>query len=688
MISHLRSVLLLGSLALSTAVAQDVDRSRGAIPKSPPLVRWQRNLADAEAVAKATGRPLFLCVNMNFEPASERIAHDRYTNPDFAKLTEGFVCLIASPDRHTPRDHDEHGRRIPCPRFGCVTCGEHIAVEPDMFAKYFKGNRYAPRHMGVPVDGKPLFDIFLTNELSRIDTALQEHGKARTGGPSPFESNVREQEEAAYSAADRARRNKILELAASSQNRPYELIRLGLCDDDPGLRQLARRALVATATPSALGLILETLDDEADRDARKMLVPALVKVADDKPETALAKRVHEAMLRDPKVPVRAAWLKALQSAAVEEPAGTDEDLDARIEELSKEAMAKDAKAATFLALADANLRFARQRQAMGKDPQFLFQDARQAIEKAVAKDGKDTAAHALFAEIAQVTGDRAAAAEHARVALPALLAGGQAATPRAALVLQALAEGASRAIYDAEAKKAEWSGELLAEADAAYAILAAHPQATPALALAHTDLMSFLGLRGCARQAVTAALVRFPADAQLHERFRTLVTQARGVEGLTAAYAELGKSIDDHASLAWFTGFAELVVAESAKRQGDDKTAAAAYPRAVDAFLSSQQQNPGYAESASWYAAMGRAGQARVALDQGDAAAAAKLIAEGIKRMPAVAEREDGLGRTPLFTLKQILAKLVEAGNTDARAELERELAESVPEVWAKASGG
>lgn len=687
MISHAGFVLLFGSALLSAVAAQDVDRSRGAIPKQPPLVRWQRNLADAEAVAKATARPLLLCVNMNFEPASERLAHDRYTNQAFATLTEGFVCLIASPDRHTPRDYDEHGKRIPCPRFGCVTCGEHIAVEPDLFNKYFKGNRVAPRHMGVTVDGTQLFDIFLTNELTRIDAAMQQHGKARTGGPSPYESAVREQEEATYVAADRGQRAKLLQAAARSTYQPYDLIRLGLGDDDPGLRDLARQALVATATPAAQGLILQTLDDEPDRQARKALVPALLKVADDKPETVLAVKVHEAMLRDPKALAPEAWRQALANAAPEAAPDPDEDIDARIDELSKEAAGKDASAATYLALADANLRFARQRQAAGKDPQFLLQDACQAADKALAKDGKDAAAHALRAELAQLMGEREVAAEHARIALPALLAAGKAATTQAGLVLLGLAEGASRAVYDAEAKKAAWDGELLAEAHAAYDVLAAHPAATPAQALAHADLLAFLGLRGCARQAIVTGLQRFPADAALHERFRASITQARGVEGLTAAYADLAETVTDRASLEWFRGFAELVVAEHGKRQGDDRAAAAAYARAVDAFLASQQANPAYAESAAWYAAMGRAGQARVALDSGDAVAAAKLIAEGIKRLPGIAEREDGLGRTPLFTLKQILAKLGETNAEAARAELERELSSAAPQVWTKATG-
>ena len=85
---------------------------------------------------------------------------------------------------------------------------------------------------------------------------------------------------------------------------------------------------------------------------------------------------------------------------------------------------------------------------------------------------------------------------------------------------------------------------------------------------------------------------------------------------------------------------------------------------------------------------MAQAGRARVSLDLGDLAAAGKQIVEGIKRLPAVAEQEDGLGRTPLFTLKQILEQCAAKELVEVRGEIERELSTAVPEVWAKATGG
>ena len=83
--------------------------------------------------------PSWSCVNMDGEPASEHYAGIRYRQPEIAKLYEPYVCVIASVYRHNPRDYDDQGRRIPCPRFGCVTCGEHIAIESILYEKFFEG---------------------------------------------------------------------------------------------------------------------------------------------------------------------------------------------------------------------------------------------------------------------------------------------------------------------------------------------------------------------------------------------------------------------------------------------------------------------------------------------------------------------------------------------------------------------
>jgi len=137
-------------------------------------VYWQRSLDDALALCKATSRPLLIAVNMDGESASDRIVHEEYVDPAFVALTRHCVCLGASVFRHNARDHDDDGRRIPCPRFGGITCGEHMALEPQLWEKYLSdGDRVAPRHALVLASGKKAFDLSLCFDLKDIDRALE-----------------------------------------------------------------------------------------------------------------------------------------------------------------------------------------------------------------------------------------------------------------------------------------------------------------------------------------------------------------------------------------------------------------------------------------------------------------------------------------------------------------------------------
>ena len=139
----------------------------------PPQIHWMQSLDQARGVARATGRPLFLAVNMDGESACERIVREKYRDPEFVALTRRAVCLVSSIFRHTPRDFDDQGNRIACPRLGRVTCGEHMALEPSLYDEYFGGERIAPRHGFVTPAGKVVFDLFLLFDLTQVDSALK-----------------------------------------------------------------------------------------------------------------------------------------------------------------------------------------------------------------------------------------------------------------------------------------------------------------------------------------------------------------------------------------------------------------------------------------------------------------------------------------------------------------------------------
>ena len=62
----------------------------------PCLITWERSWDDALTVARETGKPVLICVNMDGEIASEHYAGIRYRQPDIAALYEPYVCVAAS----------------------------------------------------------------------------------------------------------------------------------------------------------------------------------------------------------------------------------------------------------------------------------------------------------------------------------------------------------------------------------------------------------------------------------------------------------------------------------------------------------------------------------------------------------------------------------------------------------------
>jgi len=152
--------------------------------RKPCLVSWQRSFDDALRVAREERRPILVAVNMDGEIASEHFAGVRYREPATAALMAPYVCIIASVYRHTPRDYDEEGRRVECPRFGTVTCAEHIENERALYELYFDGTRVAPRHIVLDLEGKETYDVYYSWDTATVFTTFE---KGIEGWPEPGE---------------------------------------------------------------------------------------------------------------------------------------------------------------------------------------------------------------------------------------------------------------------------------------------------------------------------------------------------------------------------------------------------------------------------------------------------------------------------------------------------------------------
>ena len=670
--------LLLAALATSAPASPQSDK--------PPQMRWQRTVGDARALSNESGVPMLLCVNVDNEVFCERFANERYRNPAFGQLAKGFVCVIVSPDRHNPRDHDSRGRRIPCPRFGTVTCGEHIAADADAYDDYFSGRRVAPRHIGVapggPGAGKQLFDRFLENSMSGVTSSLREHGVVAEPSATPTTTGAligsrdeadRATIEQRFLDSDEAERTSIMRQAASADSEPFGLILLGLRDPAAAVRLAAQRALAASATTGALPMLLDALDTDLEGSSRSQLMAALGRIADTDDGARRAHTVREAL--DTEVPSLDldAWRSALASDSGDWPsdAATDQELpelDARIDSLGARATASGAMPDTRIALGRATLRYALNRLNNQLDPTFLLEDVRAAATAASEDAATKPRAAALLARVDYLLDDLNSAGEHASVAMPSLSE--ESGAPFVARVLSILGKAHAAHLYGIEDPTADFPAARISEAHAAYQLLTAHPHGSETDALAHLDLLGFLGSDRHLREAARAAVRRYSSSAAVHERFRGILFGGDDLSAVSAAYAALRPEAQDAATWDWFGGYASLVVAEEYQRQATPGPAHGAYGEAIEQFDRSRATNQQFEDSASHFVALARAGRARLDMDAGRLSAAVDEMLACARTRTASFGAEDGLQRKPADTARRLLKALRQASNEDERTRL------------------
>ncbi len=668
----------------------ETDRAR------PPLVRWQRTVADALAVQATTGKPLLLCVNMDGESASESLAWLRYREPEFAALTDGFVPLIASPDRHNPRDYDDDGRRIPCPRFGRVVCSEHVDVEPLLFERWFGGRRVAPRHVGVSASGAILFDVFLVQDLAAVDRALREHGVAAEPLADPramSESELlespaaahREHLEALFDGVAPAERARLAALALSDERATQHpaLVRAALEGGAAEARSAATDAVArrpaavphdvlllalreAWGRPGALGALVDALRD----------VAAAAEAAGDEERarrTRRLRRAFEGLRVEARLVDADRWRLALAAGPVAVVAAGG-DYDALVERLGEldEQIAADGE--------DPELRVLQARTALqcalvliqsGRDPAFVLQDAQRWAERALEPGRPSAVATALLCRASWLLNEPERALRAGCAALPLLL--DQATTPLAAEVLRIVALGRTRGVYAALAADEELPAAWIAEADAAFELLGSHPSIRETDVTNYLDFLGTLEAWGPQARILRAGVRRFGSSPTLHAYLRAQLLRDGGADELSAAYDELVRASGRDATLVWFAGLAGLFTAEREVANRDREAALAAYDECAALFSESMASAPQFASSASHYECLALAGAARQHAEAGALDAAAQAIGAAIEAAPSSAESSDGLGNTPSATARDVVRRLRAAGREqDAQALLGR----------------
>ena len=637
-----------------------------------PRIEWQRTLADALAVQQATGLPLLIAVNSAGEIFNDRFRTNTYKTPAFVEKTRGYVCIIASPDRHNERDHDALGNRIECPAFPGCTCGEHIAVEPELYERYFAGRRWAPRHIGIDSDGGKLFDRYQDRRMQTAIDAIEEH----RGTPQPADipttaAELLRRRDAAsrraledmYRAAETSERMRLLEAAGKADNEPYDLILLALQSEDADEFEAGARALAEVAGANALPRLEDALSrTRRHRDSLRAKIEQLAR------SDARAARLHAHFNgSDPSYagPWRNRWAEAGYDPRSRE--ALEAELDACERLLRETPGEQDSR----LRLAMAQLAFAELLIATGgSGVEFWLEDAHSSATK-VSDDDLVAEAQAVIAIACWLKNDPESAQTAAAAALSATAGNDREPTNwLATRLFEVVVQTASRAAYArANDPKAILQPEVARVADALSRLEDSAWSAEEAM-LTGIGLLEYAGLRAEARRHLDAAVRRFQSSVTVHDRWRARVMADLGTEAMRAAAGALIEEARDAAAAEWFAGYAAIVAAEQHVRDDRSELAAIAYTDAVTRFLRAAAANPGYADSANHFAVLALAGRAHERHRAGEHEAAVADLQRCPQLREASLDSQDGIKRTPRGIATRVKQALEDSGESELAAQL------------------
>jgi hypothetical protein len=710
-----RIALLACALALAVHAARAVCGTPGPQARSVALsgeldsrqIDWQRSFDDALALARAQGRALLLVLNMDGESASDRIVVERYRDPAFVAGTRPFVCLVGSAFRHAPRDRDEKGRRVTCPRLGQITCGEHQALEEILFERMLGGERVAPRHALVELDGRKRFDLFLLFDLRQLDSALRE---AAASAPPALEAKRTEAVswselargrsnrertalEAALAAAPAAQWESALAALERGGDRGSASALEMLLELDARLGPRAIRCAWSLGCAAELGLSAwERARGQAGVQAESLahwverlgeLAPALEAAPRPVGGQAAARAARtllfaRAALGPP--PVQRAAMRALEGllgdaeaasaeAALSEAGGPFDPLawieraPPPSEEIPGQAPAQDwavlladldtqlarigPDARTELERVRALLEWGRARESTSRGSgELSFQDAERALarlEERGALAGELAFDGALLAARSAHLLGRFEAVE--RAAARALALATDPTDPRRVEALRWLGDSQARLLRSRAGAGAERElTGIFRGARALFEVLLS----AQARAIDWESAASFaraVGLLDVYERTALEALRRWPDSDALRALVNGDLWGGTRTAAIEAAYAELAQVHPRSAACAWYAGYASLARAEQHRRAQEHEPALEAYDRSERAFERATELEPRFGDSARVYRALAALGLGHSRLLAEDRAGAAAELLRAAGSREGLWEARDGLGR-------------------------------------------
>jgi tetratricopeptide (TPR) repeat protein len=682
----MRSILaLLPAFALLTSQA------------SAQQILWQRSLDDALALVRAESRPLLIAVSMDGESASDRIVRELYRDPKFVETTRRCVCLVASLYRHAPRDYDDAGRRIPCPRFGEVTCGEHMALESILNKNYLAdGERVAPRHALVMPDGRKVWDLSLSFDLRDIErdlvSVLRDAPQSRPAASEPALAKRRDHR-------GRAQLEELLAKCDAAALGPM-LAELALHGDRgslPALHVAARRLGEGGPSPEAAFLeAARTLGLQADVAAilRAIRDPAALSTLARSGDDSAATRTRLLGVRaQPEVALYAA-LSAAGVVTAWEPAGVlprpneitdgtppEQDLANLFPRLKEAADAPGASPEAVARFAKTALDLGRHR--LEEDPSAgkeLFRLAESTYQRALEASPDVAAWWIERARSAYFRGSFDDEARFGREALERLTGSEDPPDPAAiATALGAASRPADRIaaaplLNDSRVVEAlRWIGDggarlitgdaslddaaitrLAVEAGRALSIVAISPfsDADDWIAWA-----SFWGSFGLAREEMLilrAGAMRLPASTEVRAALNTVLWNGGRIDLAPEEAESVARRNPACAEALWFCGQAWTLAGDSRRRQEQAGAAVAAYERARSFFATAARFKPDYADDCLMRSALACFGSGMAHLLENRREAAADMLVEGAKLSPKAATVRDGLDSDALDLVDRI----------------------------------
>ena len=677
----------------------------------PVLIQWERTWADAVAVAEATQKPILVCINMDGEIASEHYAGVRYRQPEVAALFEPYVCVIASVYRHNPRDYDDQGRRIECPRFHGVTCGEHIAMEPAVYDQFLDQRRISPRHIMVELDGSEVYDVFYAFDTQSVFKRVRQGIVERKIVPNPEDpegppliERVASKKakdklvvESAFLRGDRELRRALLTKALEQGTAaPIDLLRLAIFGLDVEPSRLARAALAQSDAPGAVDLIAEALRVPLAPEEREALIAALERLgAQDEHARTLAV-VHRGLSAE-SVAVRAAdWSQRLAEVGAEGLAAARSKrgvraLTSKLDYTHAAAEARPEDPAARLELAESFLLMAVDPETAsaaavrsrgdGQFLEFLFQDALRAAREAEAMGATGWRVDAAIGLACYYLEDLAEADRRAERAAGALPAGE--ASWHAMATLGLFAEARQRQIRALLRERQPVPPELIADVHSTYSILAQHPLGDESQVVAHVDFLRRFRAVDRANEALDQGLAKYPDSTPLHARLRGRILEEGGPNALIPTYQRLLARADAPVNTPWFAAFAALIAAEFHVRGSESEAALAAYTQSLEWWDRSITANERNRESADHYAALALMGRGRLALERGELDGALADMLASFARRPLAANAVDGLGHYGTANARMLIARLADAGRAEDSLRLRAALEALPPEALA-----